>query len=500
MSASTVRRLALAIAAIAISVGAMAAFPLDGVAHGGALRLLGRFHPLLVHFPLGLLLLVPVLEWAGRRRPGLAEAAGFVLGLALIGAVASVLAGLALARADGHEGELVSNHLWGGIAVAIGTAVAWAARDHFRIFYFVTLLFTLGTLGWAAHQGGSLTHGAEYLTESLPALIKRTFRIRDVPAPETYAAGSVLAVAVQPILEKHCIACHGAEKQKGEYRMDAFATLLAGGKSGKPAVTPGQLSKSELIRRMLLEPADEKVMPPRKKPRPTAGEVALLRWWIKQGASRDLMVAAVKDAPPEIAAQLSASANGHGESGEPVYVARVGDYTGLRPEMARLERELGIKLLPVSRHPGDGLILRARGAEATFGDKELAQLTAVAPFIVEAELGGTQITDAGLVSLKPFTQLERLHLERTKINGTTLGELRALTQLSYLNLCATRVSDEQLSAFSNLPALRQLYLFGSEVTPRGLQSLRASLPECILGPVDVPKDLPRTEPAAPAKA
>ena len=493
MAATTVRRAGLALLAVAISVGATFAFPLDGVAHGGALRLLGRFHPLLVHFPLGLLLLVPVLEWFGRRRPGLAEAAGFVLGLALIGAVASVLAGLALARADGHEGELVSNHLWGGMAVAIGTAVAWALRDHFRILYVITLLATLGTLGWAAHQGGSLTHGAEYLTESLPAMIKRTLRIRDVPAPETYAAGSVLSVAVQPILEKHCIACHGAEKQKGEYRMDSFAALLAGGKSGKPAVTPGQLAQSELIRRMLLEPADEKVMPPRKKPRPTAGEVALLRWWIKQGAPRDLMVSAVKDAPPEIAAQLAARAGPAGDSSEPVYVARVGDYTGLRAEIARLERELGIRLLPVSRHPGDGLILRTRGAEAKFGDTELAQLAAVAPFIVEAELGGTQITDAGLASLKSFTQLERLHLERTKIKGTRLAELRGLAHLNYLNLCATGVSDDQLGSFSNLPALRQLYLFGSEVTTRGVQTLRASLPECTIGPVEVPKDLPRTE-------
>src|SRR5688500_4171414 len=111
---SVLVRAVVALVAIGLSIAAMWLFPLDGAAHGGSLRLLGRLHPLLVHFPLSLLLLVPVLEIAGRHRPALREAAGFVLALTMVGAVAAVLAGAALARADGHEGELVTDHLWGG--------------------------------------------------------------------------------------------------------------------------------------------------------------------------------------------------------------------------------------------------------------------------------------------------------------------------------------------------------------------------------------------------
>ena len=490
MTASFLPRLVFAVLAIALAIGAAYLVPLDGVAHGGGLRLLGRLHPLLVHFPLGLLLLVPVLEWFGRHRPGLREAAGFVLGLALMGAVASVLAGVALARADGHEGELLSDHLWGGTAVTVGAALTWLVRGRSAWAYTSLLLVTVATLGWAAHQGGSLTHGSDYLIEPLPAVVKRFLHLRETPAPETYPSDTVFGASIHPILEKHCIACHGSEKQKGEYRMDFFAALLAGGKSGKPAISPSELSQSELVHRMLLDPGDDKAMPPPKKPRPTAGEVALVRWWIKQGASRELTLATVEDAPAEISALLKATAGAGNPQGKPAYRPRVGDYTSLQSEILRLERELGIKLVPVSRQAGDGLILRARGGVARFGDAELAQLALIAPFVVQAELAGTRVTDQGLATLKAFTQLERLHLERTSLTGTTLAELKALSQLNYLNLCSTRVTDESVSALVEISSLRQIYLFGSHVTPRGVASLRSKLPRCEIGAVTVVSPTP----------
>ena len=72
--------------------------------------------------------------------------------------------------------------------------------------------------------------------------------------------------------------------------------------------------------------------------------------------------------------------------------------------------------------------------------------------------------------------------------GSTLGELRALEKLTYLNLCNTSVADESLASLGSVPSLRQLYLFGSRVTPAGVQQLRDKLPECQIGPVEMPKD------------
>src|SRR5271169_6682596 len=74
------------LAAFAIAVALLllpAIVRLDGKPHADWLQFVGRFHPLAVHLPIGLIVLVPVLEIAGMFRPALREASGFVLALAL---------------------------------------------------------------------------------------------------------------------------------------------------------------------------------------------------------------------------------------------------------------------------------------------------------------------------------------------------------------------------------------------------------------------------------
>lgn len=484
MFARSPLRFAAAFCAIGFVVAAAWLTPMDGREQAGLIRLAGRVHPLLVHFPIVLLLLVPVFEWTGRSRPAWRETAGVLLGLAVPCSLLAVLAGLALMHADGHEGELMSEHRIGGVTVAVTTILAWLLRPKSRAGYSVALLAAVVTLFWTAHNGGSLTHGEDYLTAALPPAVKRVLHIKEAPAPETYGPDTVFGGAVHPVLEKHCLSCHGAEKKKGEYRMETFAALLAGGKSGKAAIVPGDLLHSELVRRLSLEPEDEKLMPPRKKPRPTAAEIALLRWWVKAGASRELRLDAAKDAPPEVTALLRADLGKGGIAAEPVYTPRVGDYSALHGEIADLQKTLGIQLVPVSRQAGDGLILRVRGAEARFGDAELAQLARLAPFIVHADLAGTRVTDAGLAALKPFTALERLHLEKTALTGKTLGDLQALSKLAYLNLCATAVTDDTIAALAGHPGLRHFYLFGSKVTATGVTRVQSALPQVRFGPLD----------------
>ena len=70
---------------------------LDGRPHADWEQFLGRFHPLLVHLPIGFLLLIPALELAGRVRPALREAAGFVLGMAFASCLAALTLGVLLA-------------------------------------------------------------------------------------------------------------------------------------------------------------------------------------------------------------------------------------------------------------------------------------------------------------------------------------------------------------------------------------------------------------------
>ena len=77
---------------------------------------------------------------------------------------------------------------------------------------------------------------------------------------------------VRPILQEHCIACHGPDKQKSGYRLDAREAAMQGGDSGGAAILVGKSADSPLIHFVSGLDAD-KLMPPKKsdKPRLTAG-------------------------------------------------------------------------------------------------------------------------------------------------------------------------------------------------------------------------------------
>ncbi|MCC6510740.1 MAG: DUF1549 domain-containing protein, partial [Pirellulaceae bacterium] len=86
---------------------------------------------------------------------------------------------------------------------------------------------------------------------------------------------------IQPLLKKHCVNCHGSDKQESGLRLDARTPALQGGDSGK-AITVGNSAESRLIRYVAgLDP--DHLMPP-EGPRLTADQIGLLRIWIDRGA------------------------------------------------------------------------------------------------------------------------------------------------------------------------------------------------------------------------
>lgn len=87
---------------------------------------------------------------------------------------------------------------------------------------------------------------------------------------------------VKPILNKHCLSCHGGVKQQGGFSLLTREDALMPTKSGRPAIIPGNPAASELIHR-LQSHDPEKRMPYKKNPLSTA-EIQILQQWIKEGA------------------------------------------------------------------------------------------------------------------------------------------------------------------------------------------------------------------------
>ncbi len=164
---------------------------LDGHPHADWQQFLGRFHPLAVHLPIGLLVLVPLLEGAGAMRPALREAAGFVLALAFASCLFALTLGFLLAYGGGTSGTGVTRHLWGGIVLTIVVLMCLLARPQWcaqsaAYTYPALLACMLIALVWTADQGGSITHGSTYLTQYMPAGMKARTGFR------TYAVSLIL--------------------------------------------------------------------------------------------------------------------------------------------------------------------------------------------------------------------------------------------------------------------------------------------------------------------
>ena len=252
---------------------------------------------------------------------------------------------------------------------------------------------------------------------------------------------------ISPILERHCVVCHGPEKQKAGLRLDSHAWVMKGAESGA-MVLPGNVAESELYRRITLPASDEEVMPSEGKPLLSREEIRNLELWILGGASATKLVAEFPGAPPLGRTKAAA-------------VALAPDWRPRAAEIRRLETELGLRLVPRSQQAGDGLILRTAGSPRRCDDAALARLEPVAELIVEAELARTPITDAGLASVGRWANLRSLDLSRTRVTGQGVAALADLARLEALNLTDTAVDAAGLERARAFSGLRRLWAFGA---------------------------------------
>jgi mono/diheme cytochrome c family protein len=420
-------------------------FKLDGKTHADWQQFLGRFHPTVVHLPIGLILLVPLLELAGRHRPALLEAAMFVLSLSVLSCLLALTLGYLLAYGSGDAGAGVARHMWGAIALTIGVlgcALLRGAPGGLRVFYPYLLACVLVLLAWTAHQGGSLTHGNRYLTEYLPAPLKR-LGMGTVQAEASAFPDSFYTRHIHPIFDANCVVCHGAQKVKGHLRLDTYDRLMRGGEDGA-VIIPGKPERSILLQRITLPPDHKKFMPSEGKPPLKAEEIAWIRAWILQGASPEMKSLAgiyVKE--------------------QEAPLPQVPDYSAKMTEITQTAKSAGVTLVPVSRNLGDGLILNTVDAGQKFGDAQLAGLVRFAPYIVEMQLGRTSVTDGCFPTLAKFTHLRALHLEETAVTGAGFSSLTQLPQLSYLNLSGTQVTEAATAPLKTMKNLRHLYLYNT---------------------------------------
>ena len=263
-------------------------------------QFLGRLHPLMVHFPVGLLVVALILEVYSWKKKDQTIRSGLYLVLLIgtITAITSCAFGLLLKDQDEYASNTLAIHQWTGIATAIFSICTLYLfrlsdnRPQLIKVYRTFLIFTVLGVSVAGHMGASLTHGADYLTEVLPLNRDKDFSgdpnfdLASFKNEEDFqpSADQIAAinVEVRSIFAHNCYKCHSAEKTKGQLRLDNKELVMRGGKHGE-IIEAGHPENSELIRRLLLPREDEDSMPPKGKTL-SEKEIAILELWIKLDA------------------------------------------------------------------------------------------------------------------------------------------------------------------------------------------------------------------------
>jgi uncharacterized membrane protein len=458
------------------------------------LEFVGHFHPVLVHLPIGILLMAILLQWMARKKAytGLQQAVRIALAVGVLAAIASCITGYLLSLSGDYDSNLVDTHMWLAITLTVVSAILFwrEVRYPLAVMNRALSLVVVVLLLVAGHLGGSLTHGPGYLTVGLgsndKALTPILRPVADIPSAAIYAD------LVQPVLHDNCYRCHSAVKQKGGLRLDGPEMILKGGKNGK-LVIPGQASGSELIKRVLLPYDDEHHMAPKGKPQLSADEIALLTWWVNTGASfdkkvdqlaRDSMIAQVLTDFHEGKAGPLARGNGGAlaASGDEDRGPRnVADSDMPRepvsPASPKVVAELqaaGVLVLPIAQNSAYVEVSFLNDSLVT--PATLQSLSALKQQLVSLKGSHSSLDDRALPVIGQCTRLVRLWLDHTAITGKALGSLQSLTRLRYLNLSGTAVTTADLLPLGSLPQLATLYVFRTGIDKRDWKELQRSFP------------------------
>lgn len=408
------------------------------------LQPLGRMHPLLLHFPIVMLIIGMFLEFfrfsSNNSKQQLYQAFTsnmLFFGVALSGVTATM--GLFLSKEEGYDPDALWRHKWSGVILFFAGSLifivrnsAWYSSAIARSGSILTVVFIIA----AGHYGAALTHGDNYILA--PLTIDN--EVENVVLEDA----RVFDHMVKPILQKKCVSCHNTEKVKGELLLTDEKAILKGGKSGN-FIVAGNPEMSLLLQRIHLPETDKKHMPPKGKEQLTEQETEILRLWIKENAhfKRKVMEYPVDDSLRLIAAEKFMPA----KSLEEVYDFEVAD-----PDLVKKLNNDNRVIDELSR--GSAALAVSFYNTSAYNSKMLSDLLVLKNNVVDISLSKMPVKDADLKILAQFTQLRKLNLNFTDITQHGLGELVQLIKLKHLAVSGTSLT---LTALKNiLPQFKSL--------------------------------------------
>ncbi|GAA4953107.1 ribonuclease inhibitor [Algibacter agarivorans] len=451
---------------------------------------LGRFHPLIVHLPIGFLVFAFLLELLGKKKKyeGLTVAIPLALLLGFASALVACILGYMLSMSGDYEASMLDDHFWFGVITTVIVLVAWLIRtDWIKIsklkgvkanISILSLIVVLISI--AGHYGGNLTHGSDYLTKYLPFNKKEK---KVLPKLEKVEDAIVFDYLAQPILEEKCLSCHNSSKKKGGLSLQDSLSIFKGGKNGK-ALIAGNAHDSEMIKRALLDKTHEDVMPPEGKTPLTEEEIAILQYWIESAnADFNTKISSIETSEDV----LHIASNMLGFKGEAkrgdidLPVATVVD-EGILKDV--ISEGFSIKELVFDSNIYE-VVLPSNNITKYSNQltSKLEKLSKIKDNILWLYIEDNNLSDGHLKLISSFNNLQKLVINRNNITDAGIQLLENHNSLLSLNIYGNSIAEGSLKSFSKMKNLQKVYAWQTGITPAHLENYvdNQDFPEVILG-------------------
>ncbi|MFN3488300.1 MAG: chitobiase/beta-hexosaminidase C-terminal domain-containing protein [Emticicia sp.] len=415
---------------------------------------LGRMHPLLLHLPIGFVVLLVIFSFLKNEieTKSYELIRTLLLTLTALSAAIVALMGFFLSREGGYDEQLLQIHKFTGIAVSLLAygAVIFDKKLTFKAYSNWALLAIMAVAG---HFGAGITHGENYLFEAW----------QKNAAPQFSENDPMYKAAIFPILEAKCVACHNDDKTKGQLNMSSIEKILKGGKNGL-IWKAGDALNSHIVQRANLPLEHKEHMPPKGKSQLTTDEIALLSAWINEGADlkKTFKNYLASSETKKIASKLVGAKAAVKET--KVYIFPMPSES----DLAAVNTPF-CSVFPLAT--GSPALQADFFVSKKFDRKVLENLSKVSEQLVILNLSKMPVKDEDLALIANFPNLEKLILNQTDITGNTLEQLKKCKNLESIALAGTKVSKENLQKILDLPKLKEVFVWNTNIDEASVTEL-----------------------------
>ena len=265
------------------------------------LDFLGSLHPLIVHLPIGIVLLTIAIDVFMRNKNNSVQRV-ITMGwfFSFFSGLLAAIFGWFLGDNGYYLESQINIHKWSGIAFVSICFILWLLRyTNFRFsksFNRSVNLTSIILLMITGHFGGEMTHGQNYLFENLP-YTKKKISVTTLSESKRSNNDSLFVYEdlIHPVMEEKCIACHNQNLASGGLNMSSIESMIKGGNSGA-GIQNGNPFESLIYKRVSFPHDHPKFMPPTGVPL-SYDQIATLEWWIDNGAKKQMPVTLTRNDP-----------------------------------------------------------------------------------------------------------------------------------------------------------------------------------------------------------